>query len=319
MTQGKPRISVIVPAYNAELYLERCLNSFADQTFTDFEVIVVDDGSRDRTGQIADDFAAKDTRFRVIHQSNQGVAAARQAGMNAASGEYTIHADSDDWVDADMLEILYQTAKQEQADMVICDMLIVHPENITEHRIQKPRSLDSIQVMGEMLFDLNGSLCNKLIKRSRLREFGIDFIPGMNCAEDQYMTLRLLAHGIKVAYIARPFYHYDHTQNESSIMNRGMLASERIRPIEMLADYTDISPIQDYYDKALFHAAFEYLYEPTRLCPDYQAVFKKHIASFRRVKGYPLRAKLFVLLRVHGIRLPLREIKRLWKRITRSE
>lgn len=314
-----PAVSVIIPAYNAEKYLERCLNSFATQTFKDFEVFVVDDGSSDQTGQIANSFAEKDSRFRVIHQNNQGVAAARQAGLNSVSGEFVIHADSDDWVDSDMLEVLYQTAKQEQADMVICDMLIVHPGNINEHRIQKPHSLDSIQVMGEMLFDLNGSLCNKLIRLSKLREYDINFIPGMNCAEDQYMTLRLLAHGIKVTYIARPFYHYDHTQNESSLMNRGMLASERIRPIEMLADYTDITPIQDYYDKALFHAAFEYLYEPARLCPDYQAVFKKHIASFRRVKGYPFRTKLFVFLRLYGIRLPLNEIKSIWKRITGHE
>ena len=314
-----PKVSVIIPAYNAQRYLERCLDSFVNQTFKDFEVYVVDDGSSDQTGQIADSFAEKDSRFRVIHQNNQGVAAARQAGLNSVSGEFVIHADSDDWVDSDMLEVLYQTAKQEQADMVICDMLIVHPGNIIEHRIQKPHSLDSIQVMGEMLFDLNGSLCNKLIRLSKLREFDINFIPGMNCAEDQYMTLRLLAHNIKVTYVARPFYHYDHTQNESSLMNRGMLASERIRPIEMLADYTDITPIQNYYDKALFHAAFEYLYEPARLCPDYQVVFKKHIASFRRVKGFPFRTKLFVFMRLYGIRLPLNEIKSIWKKFTGHE
>lgn len=314
-----PKVSVIIPAYNAQRYLERCLDSFVNQTFKDFEVYVVDDGSSDQTGQIADSFAEKDSRFRIIHQNNNGVAAARQAGLNSVSGEFVIHADSDDWVDSDMLEVLYQTAKQEQADMVICDMLIVHPGNIIEHRIQKPHSLDSIQVMGEMLFDLNGSLCNKLIRLSKLREFDINFIPGMNCAEDQYMTLRLLAHNIKVTYVARPFYHYDHTQNESSLMNRGMLASERIRPIEMLADYTDITPIQNYYDKALFHAAFEYLYEPARLCPDYQAVFKKHIASFRRVKGFPFRTKLFVFMRLYGIRLPLNEIKSIWKKFTGHE
>lgn len=319
MTQGKPRITVIVPAYNAEQYLERCLNSFANQTFTDFEVIVVNDGSADKTGQIADSFAAKDSRFRIIHQNNQGVAAARQVGLKYASGEFVIHADSDDWVDLDMLEVLYQTAKQEQADMVICDMLIIHPGNTIEHWVQKPDSLDSIQLMGEMLYDLHGSLCNKLIRLSRLREYDINFVPGMNCAEDLYMVLRLLSYHIKVAYIARAFYHYDRTQNESSIMNRGMSASERIKPIEMLAAYTDITPIQEYYDRALFHVAFEYLYSPTYLCQDYRAVFKKHISSFRRVKGFPSRTKLLVFLRLYGIRLPLNEIKRFWIKLSGHE
>ena len=314
-----PVVSVVIPAFNAQKYLERCLNSFAGQTFKDFEVIIVDDGSIDQTGQIADSFAAKDSRFRVIHQNNQGVAAARQTGLDNASGEFVIHADSDDWVDSDMLEVLSQTARQEQADMVLCDMLIVHPGNIIEHWDQKPRSLDSIQLMGEMLYDIHGSLCNKLIRLSRLREYDINFVPGMNCAEDQYMVLRLLSHNIKVAYIAKSFYHYDRTQNESSIMNRGMSAADRIKPIEMLAAYTDITPIQAYYDRALFHVAFEYLYSPACLCPDYRAVFKKHISSFRRVNGFPFRTKLLVFLRLYGIRLPLNEIKGIWKRITGHE
>ena len=314
-----PKVSVIVPAYNAEKYLQRCLDSLAAQTLKEIEVIVINDGSKDSTSQIADAFAQKDTRFHILHQSNKGVAAARQAGLDIASGEFTIHADSDDWVDSNMLEVLYGTAIKEQVDMVICDMLIVHPGDIIERRVQAPKSLDSIQLMGEMLFDLNGSLCNKLIKRSKLREFNINFVKGMNCAEDQYMTLRLLAHKIKVSYVAEAFYHYDHTQNEASIMNSGMTAYDRIRPIEMIAEYTDITPVQDYFDRAVFHIAFEYLYEPKRLCPDYQAVFKKHIASFRRVKGYPFRAKLFVWLRLHGIRLPLNEIKDFWKKITRHE
>ena len=317
--ESAPKLSVIIPAYNAEKYLQRCLDSFAAQTLKDFEVIVINDGSQDATGQIADGYARKDPRFHILHQKNKGVAAARQAGLDVASGEFTIHADSDDWVDSNMLEVLYGTAIREHADMVFCDMQIIHPGGIVEHRIQKPKSLNSIQLMGEMLFDLNGSLCNKLIKRSKLREFDINFVKGMDIAEDQYMTLRLLAHDIKVAYVPEEFYHYDHTQNETSYMNRGMTAYDRIRPIEMIAEYTDITPVQDYFDRAVFHIAFEYLYEPQRLCPDYQAVFKKHLASYRRVKGYPFRAKLFVLLRVHGIRLPLNEIKCLWKKLTCHE
>lgn len=314
-----PKVSVIIPAYNAQRYLERCLDSFVNQTFKDFEVYVVDDGSSDQTGQIADSFAEKDSRFRVVHQDNQGVAAARQAGLDNASGEFVIHADSDDWVDSDMLEVLYQTAKQEQADMVICDMLIVHPGNIIEYWNQKPSSLDSIQLMGEMLCDLHGSLCNKLIRLSRIREYGIRFLEGMDFAEDQFFVLRFLSHDAKVVYIPKALYHYDHTQNESSICNHGIPAVDRMRPLELIAESTDITPIQDYYDKAVFRVAFDYLYEPRKLCPNYRSVFKKHIASFRRVKGFPFRTRLFVFMRLYGIRLPLNEIKSIWKKFTGHE
>lgn len=319
MEPARPIISVIVAAYNADQYLRRCLDSILAQTFTDFEVILIDDGSTDDTGRIADEYASKDARFQVMHQENKGIAATRQIGLDAAAGEYTIHADADDWMDPDILKTLYTCAVEEHADMTFCDFLVIHSKDIIEYRSQKPKSLDHTQLMGQMLFDLHGVLWNKLVRTSVIREKGIRFLEGMNFAEDQYFILRLLSHDIKVAYVPKALYNYDHTQNNASFCNRGITAVDRMFPLELIAEYTDITPIQDYYDKAVFHAAFEYLYEPDELCPDYQAVFNKHIASYRRVKGYPFRAKLFVLLRVHGIRLPLREIKRLWKRITRSE
>lgn len=94
-----PAVSIVVPAFNAEKCLERCLHSIEVQTLTTFECIIVDDGSSDSTGMIADDFANKDSRFKVIHQKNSGVAAARQSGIDAATGIYTIQFDADDWVE----------------------------------------------------------------------------------------------------------------------------------------------------------------------------------------------------------------------------
>lgn len=310
-----PNVSVIVPAYNAEKFLQRCLNSLAEQTLRDVEVIVVDDGSKDNTGQIADAYAEQDTRFHVIHQENKGVAAARQTGMDAATGEYSIHIDSDDWVDSDFLEVLYTTSKKSNADMVFCDLVIHYVDGAVERRCQRPKSLNSISLMGEMFFDLHGSLCNKLIRLSLLRQYGIGFTQGMNIAEDQFVVLRLLAHGITASYTTETVYHYDHTQNPDSMCNRGVLAQDRLKPLELMAQYTDISPVQDYFDRAVFHIAFEYLYEPRILCPDYPAVFKKHLPSIRRVKGYLFRDKVFVLLRTFGIRLPMNVIKQGWNKL----
>ena len=118
-----PSISIIVPVYKAEPYLHRCVDSLLAQTFTDFEVLLIDDGSPDRSGEICDDYARKDARVRVFHQENGGVSVARQRGLDEALGEYTIHADPDDWVEPDMLEALYRKAKEDDADMVICDFV----------------------------------------------------------------------------------------------------------------------------------------------------------------------------------------------------
>lgn len=116
-----PKISIIVPVYKAEKYLNRCVDSILAQTFTDFELLLIDDGSPDKSGEICDEYARKDSRVRVIHKENGGVSSARQRGLDESIGEYTIHADPDDWVEPTMLEELYNKANKEDADMVICD------------------------------------------------------------------------------------------------------------------------------------------------------------------------------------------------------
>lgn len=160
-----PKVSVIVPAFNAEKYLERCLNSTTAQTMPDFECIIVDDGSTDKTGVIADSYAKKDARFRVIHQDNGGVSVARQTGIDATTGIYTIQFDADDWVEATILEGLLIEVEEKKADMVICDIDCITPTGRFLW-CQKPTSLETDVVLGEMVQRFYGSLCNKLIKRT---------------------------------------------------------------------------------------------------------------------------------------------------------
>ena len=117
----EPIISVIVPVYRAEAYIRRCLDSLVAQTFDNFEVILVDDGSPDKCGEICDDYAARDNRSRVIHQNNCGVSVARQAGIDTAHGAYTIPVDPDASAEHDMLTSLCGTAKQTNADTIACD------------------------------------------------------------------------------------------------------------------------------------------------------------------------------------------------------
>ena len=212
----QPKVSVIVPVYNAEKYLRKCVDSILAQTFRDFEVILVDDGSPDRSGAICDEYAQKDPRVRVIHKENGGVSSARQCGLDNARGEYTIHADPDDWIEPDMLEALYAKAKAEDADMVICDYYVEFGKK-TELKQQQPSALDSETVLREMFQRLHGSLCNKLVRRACYKDFQISFPPEVHYSEDLYVVVSLLLHSIKVAYIPRAFYHYNQTANPNSI------------------------------------------------------------------------------------------------------
>lgn len=214
-----PKISVIVPVYKAEAYLHRCVDSLLAQTFTDFEVLLVDDGSPDRSGAICDEYARRDSRVRVFHKENGGVSSARQYGLDNALGDYTIHADPDDWVEPDMLEALYAKATAEDADMVICDFYV--EQNGTQtYRRQQPSALDHETVLRELFQQLHGSCWNKLVKRACYDTFGVRFPQDFSFCEDVYVNASLLVHDIRIAYLPKAFYHYTTDINSNSIVNR---------------------------------------------------------------------------------------------------
>lgn len=213
-----PKVSVIVPVYKAEKYLHRCVDSILAQTFTDFELLLVDDGSPDHSGAICDQYAAADPRVRVFHKPNGGVSSARQCGLDNAQGEYTIHADPDDWVEPDMLQELYAEARRTNADMVICDFFV----NTKRREIvvkQQPSAVDSETVLNELFQQLHGSCWNKLVKRACYNTGNVKFPVGLNYCEDLFVNACLLLQPLKVSYIGRAFYHYDQYTNTNSIVN----------------------------------------------------------------------------------------------------
>lgn len=212
-----PIVSIIIPVYKAEATLCKCLNSFVSQSLIEWEAILVDDGSPDGSGQICDEYAAKDHRFRVIHQQNRGVAMARQAGVDAAWGEYIIHADADDWVESAMLEKLYSKAQETGADVVICDYY--NDTLIGEfYEKQEPSQLEPNIVLNEMFHRLHGSLCNKFVKRACYTRYNLHFYKGINYCEDVLVWVQLFRHEeIKIAYLPQSFYHY--VQSPLSITN----------------------------------------------------------------------------------------------------
>lgn len=292
-----PKVSVIIPAFNAEAFLGRALDCLVNQTFGDFEVIIVNDGSTDGTGTLAEKYMFNDGRFKVLYQVNSGVAAARQKGLDMAIGKYVYYFDADDWADPGALEGMISAAEAEDADMLFCDFYITQHNGETVYQSQKPKSLDSISLFGQYLSEMYGTLWNRLIKREVFLQYGIHFIAGMDACEDAYIIWQLLSHGIKVAYLEKAFYHYDLSQNSQSIMNKGTTVEQRLRPLIMIAEYTDVSPVMQYYCNAFFRVAWLSRDNPTSLCPNYARAFKPYLRFIMRASA-PFHSKLPILLRI---------------------
>ena len=204
-----PKISIIVPVYNAEKYIDRCLQSIIHQSFTDWELIIVNDGSTDKSSEICEYFAKQDKRIRVFHKKNEGVALARQLGIEKAKGEYSIHVDSDDWIEENMLEEMFKSISENEADILISDFY-VDQNGKTFYREQRTTKILPTDILREIFNrHLFGSLWHKLIRHSLYRKYNIHFIPEINYCEDVLVLAQLLQLDIKVAFLHKAFYHYN--------------------------------------------------------------------------------------------------------------
>lgn len=217
------KVSVIVPVYNAESTISKCLDSLVSQTLSGWELILVDDGSTDKSWKICNVYGEKCAELskgkgeiRVIHRENGGVSAARQTGLDAAKGEYVIHADPDDWVEPTMLKELYELAKSEDADMVICDFVSEINRQLY-YKKQAPTSLHHEYVLNDMFGKIHGSCWNKLVRRECILQCSANFPVGINYCEDVCFNVQLLKQDIKIAYLPNAYYHY--VQSTASITN----------------------------------------------------------------------------------------------------
>ena len=302
-----PNISIIVPAYNTEKSFQRCLDSITGQSFRDYEVLIIDDGSIDATGTIADEYASRDSRIKVLHKQNGGVAAARQDGIDHVSGEYTLFVDSHDYILPNTLQELYYAATSQKADLVIFDFNLIR-NNKVEYWNQQPTSLKWEHLLGDMFY-----LCplwNKLIRTACFRDQGVRFVEGINAGEDHLFILKILACNplIRTAYVGKALYQYDLTQNSSSITNIGISAEQRLLPLVLFRNEYDITPAQASFDKAILHIAYDYLKRPD-LCPDFKKDFGPFKQNIKAAKGLPFHVKVLVLLKLHGITVPLGRLK----------
>ena len=234
------KISVIVPIYNVEKYLARCLDSVVGQTFRDIEIICVNDGSTDKSSSIAEQYAKKDGRISLINQENKGLSAARNVGMRIARGKYISFVDSDDWIDLDFLEKLYDAAESCGADAACSEIKRPHASGKNPYKLKFESSqvLSAVSDKYRVLeVPRRCYVWNKIYLRSELERQNLRFVEG-RMFEDVYFTPRFLFDCKKI--ITVPGVSYNYWANPESI-SRKLRDKNQIDLLAARADFIKFS------------------------------------------------------------------------------
>lgn len=224
----QPAISVIVPVFNTERYLRACVDSILSQTLTELEIVLVNDGSSDSSGDICDEYAAKYERVTAIHKENGGVSSARRAGVAAAKGQYIAFVDSDDWIEQDMYAQMFAYVREQGADVVMCDILFETSEGPVLQKNAVPDGLycdrARQEIFATMLFHYEWeqpgvipSLCSKLFRREIVERVLFDVDSSIVYGEDGLCSYPSLLDAERIYVMHRTLYHY--RQNPTSATN----------------------------------------------------------------------------------------------------
>lgn len=220
-----PFFSVIVPIYSVEAYLPKCIDSVIEQTYTDFELILVDDGSPDGCGRICDEYAEKDSRIRVIHKENGGLISARKAGAQAAKGDYVCCLDGDDWIAPNYLELIANEISSTDSEIVCVGMVLSYSDRETEHPIRfEPGAYDRVDIEEKIFPQLiqnsqagyfAPSLAAKAIKRELYLPMQLAVDPRIKIGEDGACTIPCVYRAQSISVLPECLYYY--RQNEVSM------------------------------------------------------------------------------------------------------
>jgi glycosyltransferase involved in cell wall biosynthesis len=208
-------ISIIIPIYNVEKYLYRCLNSVLSQTFINYECILIDDGSTDLSSAICDEYVKKDNRFRVIHQKNMGQAKVRFEGLRQTSGSFIFFIDSDDWIEPDALELLYKKQRETDADIIVGGFRSIYFSQMESHIY--PSKDDNESYITYFLLNRCNSLWGKLYKKSLFYSY---IEPQQNIGEDAIVNIQIFSQlsQNKLNSVSKIIYNYDR-RTTSSILS----------------------------------------------------------------------------------------------------
>lgn len=229
-------VSIIIPVYNVEKFLDKCVESVVNQTYTNLEIILVDDGTRDDSGIMCDRWQKEDKRIKVLHQENGGLAHARNEGMKLATGQYVLFVDSDDWIDRDMVETLLKGCVENDAQIAICRYRGIYKDHIVEQESDESFVCSGEEALKYHVCEKEERYCfcyavwNKLYKREIIT--GIKFPKGKHF-EDVGYTSKVLYSAKRVYYIDKPMYNYV-IERKGSIMNEGFTARKVTDELQLL-------------------------------------------------------------------------------------
>ena len=261
-----PKLSIVIPVYNAEEYLKQCIDSVLGQTFSDFELILVDDGSTDGSGAICDACAGKDDRIRVIHRENGGVTRARKAGMRIATGSWISFIDGDDWIHSTMFATMLEKAEASGAQMVVCDIALEFPDRTEimgtlaeEGCYDKAAMAQTIYPtmmmdLGKCRSGVNGGLCNKLFERALLEPVFWAVEDSMVLSEDAQCTYGALLESQRVYILREPLYYYRQHMASATHQFDG---TKRYR--DLLQSYTTRSALLQKHGPAFYGQLYDFV------------------------------------------------------------
>lgn len=221
----KPIVSIIIPMYNCEMYIEKCLNSVIEQTYKNIEIILVDDGSIDKSLEICKLSAERDKRVKIFQKKNKGASSARNYGLDHVTGKYIMFVDGDDYIEKNMVESLVSLAERNKDDIVISCLIVDKYDKCnnlisTIKKVQKKRVLEGNRIIAEGIIDLveNESIsgpCAKLIRSDIILDNNIRMPENISLQEDLHFILQVLEKTQKIDVIDKCYYHYRKGVNES--------------------------------------------------------------------------------------------------------
>lgn len=248
-------ISVIVPVYKVEKYLDKCIESIVNQTYRDLEILLVDDGSPDNCPAICDKWAKADNRIKVIHKENGGVSSARNIGLDNASGDYIGFVDSDDYSDPKMYELLMNNLLSESSDIAVCSSFTVAENGeIKADAFSENKVCFQEEAVKFISYQMNNSLWNKLFRKEVL--VGCRFDEGHTFGEDHLFLLKAMKNAERVSFISNPLYYYVQRSNSTTGSKFSERSFDQVYMKDALYDFVkaEFPYIGGYYRKLCFTA-----------------------------------------------------------------